>query len=129
MFCPKCKSEYLGHVSKCPDCEIYLVDRLDAEETGGQRSHSTCHDGVELVKILHTYSPNDIIMLKSVLDAAGVTYFIQGENLNHVRPAAEPAILLVAREQEDEVRELLKDMNLGYFIVSSIKTKNDKRQK
>ena len=66
-------------------------------------------------------------MLKSVLDAAGVTYFIQGETLNHVRHAAEPAILLVAKEQEDEVRELLKNMNLGYFIVSLSKTKNDKR--
>ncbi|MBN2072135.1 MAG: hypothetical protein JW814_11830 [Candidatus Krumholzibacteriota bacterium] len=129
MFCPECRSEYLDTVTTCPDCGVPLVERLEVpDENDGDISPSDSEE-IEFVKILHTFSPNDILMIRSVLDAAGATYFIQGEMLNCVRHAAEPAILLVAKDQEDEVRSLLKDMDLGYFIVASLKTKKGKPEK
>jgi len=30
-YCPKCKYEYNPEISKCPDCDEYLVDQLSLE--------------------------------------------------------------------------------------------------
>lgn len=68
------------------------------------------HDGDnEFEFILETHSPGDRVFLKSLLDAEGVTYYIQGE---HVAPYVYHALgmrLMVRRDQADQVRELLRN--------------------
>jgi hypothetical protein len=51
--------------------------------------------------------------LKSILDAEGITYYIQGE---HVAPFvfhSVPMRLMVRKDQAAKVRELLKDFKLS----------------
>jgi hypothetical protein len=124
-------------VKTCPDCDEPLVE----ESSGGGSAGASSKDeeasvedersdaDIEFVKILHTYNPGDIAMLKSVLEAAGITYYIQGENIVHIRPYADPAILLVDRRQEAEARELLKDMKIEFFTFTvDVSTDEENRE-
>jgi hypothetical protein len=61
--------------------------------------------------ILETHSPSDCAFLRSILDAEGVTYFIQGEHVSAYIYHALPMRLMVHRDQADLVRELLKDFD------------------
>jgi hypothetical protein len=67
-------------------------------------------------KILETDSITDIILIKSVLDAEDVRYFIQGENMNIIRPV-DPASLMVAEEDAKKAVELLKPLKLNYSRI------------
>ena len=63
--------------------------------------------------ISEIYNASDQAYLKSILDAEGITYFIQGE---HVAPYvfhAVPMRLMVRKDQAAKVRELLKDFKLS----------------
>lgn len=65
------------------------------------------------VKVLETDSLSDIALIKSTLEAEGVQYFIQGENMKFIRPN-DPAILMVPRHDLEKVIELLKPLGLKY---------------
>ena len=59
--------------------------------------------------IFEIHNAGDQAYLKSVLDAEGITYFIQGE---HVAPFvfhSVPMRLMVKKDEAAKVRELLKD--------------------
>jgi len=66
------------------------------------------------VKVLETSSLTDIAMIKSTLDAYGLEYVIQGENMQFIRPGGHPAVLLVAEHDVEKVFELLKPLKLSY---------------
>ncbi|WP_428773950.1 hypothetical protein [Vibrio sp.] len=73
-------------------------------------------DDHEFEFILETHSPADRVFLRSLLDAEGVTYYLQGE---HVAPYFYHALgmrLMVRRDQADQVRELLSNfISTGSF--------------
>ena len=114
MFCPKCRSEYRDGIRQCPDCRLDLVP---------ERPGAT-HDDVTLVPLVRTYSPNDVAMIRSILDGSGIRFFIQGENALHVRPCADPAILIVASGDVEEAKELLADLDLTFMLFSIDHTEN-----
>ena len=64
---------------------------------------------IDFELIFEIHNASDLAYLKSLLDAEGITYFIQGE---HVAPFifhAVPMRLMVKKDQAEMVRELLKD--------------------
>jgi hypothetical protein len=65
------------------------------------------------VKILETDSLSDIALIKSVLDAEGVHYFIQGENAKFLQPMG-PAVLMVAKEDVDKAIKALQELKLNF---------------
>jgi hypothetical protein len=65
------------------------------------------------IKVLGTNSLTDIAIIKSVLDAEGIMYFFQGENLLTLRPA-DPALLMVAENDLEKTIELLRPLKLNY---------------
>jgi hypothetical protein len=69
---------------------------------------------IEYVKILETHNAGDRVFLKSILDAEGITYFIQGEFVAPYLFNALPMRLMVKKDQEKKVREILKDIDLSY---------------
>jgi hypothetical protein len=79
MWCPKCKSEYIEGIIECPECEVPLVYELPKES------------------------------IKSILDSAGIIYYLKGERISVTRPWVDPAILMVIKDQVDTAKELLKD--------------------
>lgn len=69
---------------------------------------------IEYVPILETHNAGDRVFLKSILDAEGITYFIQGEHVAHYLFNALPMRLMVKKEQAVRAREILKDIELSY---------------
>ena len=68
------------------------------------------------VKILETDSLTDIALIKGVLDAEKIEYFIQGENMKFIRPV-DPALLLVAESNAQKVIALLKPLKLNFSRI------------
>jgi hypothetical protein len=105
MFCPQCKMEYVEGITRCPDCEVDLVRELPAESGP---------EYVDYEMILATYNQTDIALIKDVLESAGITYYFTGELFTYVEPLASTAKLMVRRDQAEQARELLKDLDLAY---------------
>jgi hypothetical protein len=69
---------------------------------------------IEYVPILETHNAGDRVFLKSILDAEGITYFIQGETVAPYVFNALPMRLMVKKDQADLARKILKDVKLSY---------------
>jgi hypothetical protein len=82
---------------------------------------------IEYVPILETHNAGDRVFLKSLLDAEGITYFIQGEYVAPYIFNALPMTLMVKREQADQAREILKDIKLSFSYGGRSKPKDFKR--
>jgi hypothetical protein len=124
MFCPGCGSEYVEGVTECPDCRVALVNELPPDGGGpgpGGRGASPeqgvdpREDDVRYIPLLRTYSAKDIAFIHSVLGDTGIDYFIRGEGLTHLRPLADPAILMVDEKAAGDAGELLKDLPLSFY--------------
>ena len=113
MFCPDCRSEYVESVKKCPDCGVALVVKLPPEDHEGAHE-----DASNYLPLVRTFSAKDIALIHSVLGGTNIRYFIQGENFTHVRPMADPSILMIAEEDIEDARELLKDLPLSFYPFS-----------
>ena len=111
MFCPECRSEYVDGVSKCSDCRVALVDELPPEEEPALEEEPD----IPYTPLVRTYSPKDIALIHSVLGGTGIRYYIRGEGLTHLRPLADPAILMVDEKAVEDARELLKDLPLSFY--------------
>jgi hypothetical protein len=110
MFCPQCKAEYLDGITECVDCRVPLVRTIPPEP-----DHST--NG--FVRVLSTYNAADIAIVKSILDDAEVSYYFDGEAFNGVSPLIQPAVLYVARDQEEDARDALRDVDLRYMGLTA----------
>jgi hypothetical protein len=108
MFCPKCRAEYREGFSTCADCNVELVDELLPEPEP---------EFVEYEEVLATYSQTDIALIKSALDAEEITYFFKGEYFAHVSPFADPARLMVRKDQVKDAQNLLKSLKLSYWGI------------
>jgi hypothetical protein len=65
------------------------------------------------VKVLETESLTDLALIRSVLDAQGVRYFLQGENMSFIRHL-DPAVLMVSEDDAQQAVDLLKPLDLKY---------------
>jgi hypothetical protein len=79
---------------------------------------------IEYVPVIEIHNAGDRVFLKSILDAEGITYFIQGEHVAHYLFNALPMRLMVEKEQVSRAREMLKDIELS-SSYSGIKRPKD----
>lgn len=110
MFCPKCRTEYTEGVTECADCHIPLVSVLPPKDR---------MEYVDFEQVLCTFNPADIAIIRSLLDGEEVDYFFHGEHFSRLRPLVEPARLMVAKDQAEEAKEILKDLELTYMGISA----------
>ncbi len=68
---------------------------------------------IEYELVLETQSSGDRAFLRSILDAEGITYFIQGEHVAQYIYHAVPMRLMVKKEDAAKAREILKDVKLS----------------
>jgi hypothetical protein len=118
MFCPKCRAEYEEGFTSCNDCHTPLVPEL--EPVPDDRPGFT-----EYEEVISTFNPFDIAMIKSLLDGEDILYFFQGEQFSYVRPLADPVRLMVAKEDVEAAREILKDLAISYGPSSPEKTEEE----
>lgn len=108
MICPKCKAEYVRGITMCADCDTPLVDSLPEKEAAEKRSK-------EFREILITVNAGEIAMVKSLLDDAGIDYYLKGGHFAVLRPFADPARLFVRVDQYEEALEIIKDLDFGVW--------------
>ena len=113
MFCPKCRAEYVEGVTKCGECEVPLVPSL----ADIPRLKPEPQKDIAFVSIVRTFNPQDVAIIKSILEDSGIEYYIQGEETIHIRPLVDPANVLVIKEQAAEATELLKDLDLSFYVT------------
>lgn len=107
MFCPECGVEYREGFSQCSDCQVALVESLPDEP---EPDHSG--QGWETIEY-STYSADQVPVLKSVLDAEGIEYFLSDENIDTLYgslPLLRAPRLTVRQEQADQVRQIISDL-------------------
>lgn len=75
-------------------------------------------------------SAGDLAFLKSILDAEGITYFVQGEHVAQFIYHSVPMRLLVKKEDAAKVEEILKSVNLSsaYSGLKRFENKDDKNE-
>jgi len=118
MFCPKCRTEYREGFYICADCNIELVGEIPPEPEP---------EFVDFKEVMATYNPADIALIKSVSEAEDITYFFKGKHFLYMRPLADPARLMVRKDQAGFVIDILKDMDLAFMGINL--PKNDKKNK
>jgi hypothetical protein len=119
MFCPICKSEYRIGYTVCKDCNVHLVHELPPESES---------EYVEYEEILSTHSQTDIVLIKSILDAEGITYFFQGEYVSPYVMHAIPVRLMVNKDQVAKAVEALKELALSFTVGGSSKLIEEKEE-
>ncbi len=112
MFCPQCRVEYREGFTECSDCHVALVSDLPPKP---QREPD-----IEYVTVLEAGNPATLAVAKSLLQAAEIDYLAMGEQLQDIiaggrlglgfNPVTGPVRIMARREDEDEARELLRDL-------------------
>ncbi|HPB68032.1 MAG TPA: DUF2007 domain-containing protein [Candidatus Omnitrophota bacterium] len=65
------------------------------------------------VELVRTFNQGDIALIKSLLLAEGIEYYLQGEDFNLVRPLAVPPVFMVREEQYQDAREIIQGLNIS----------------
>lgn len=109
MYCPKCKTEYSEGVPQCPTCGAALVDS----------SANAVEQEEDLAPLFETSNVGLLMVVKSVLESAGIPYVVQGEEWAHVfptglstgffNPSAFAAVIKVRRKDLPDARKLLEE--------------------
>ena len=110
MFCPKCAKEYKEDIYVCSECGVSLVPELLPDTT------NESPELAEFEEILFTPSSGDMAVIKSLLDSEGIVYYFRGEFFSSVHPLAQPARLMVRTDRAEEVKEILKSLNITYTV-------------
>lgn len=110
MYCPQCNGEFREGITRCPTCEVDLVEEL-AEEPP---------DYVEWVTVLETGNPATLAFAKSLLESEGIPYYAKGEGLQDLfalgrlgtgfNPITGPVKLQVDKNDIDTAAALLADI-------------------
>ncbi len=69
--------------------------------------------------LMETSNPADIALIRSLLDAEGILFFVQGEGFHAVRPLLQPVRFLVAEDRFDDAEEMIRGLRLSYGPFSS----------
>lgn len=72
------------------------------------------NDFTDYVMILETHNAGDRVFIKSLFDAEGIVYFIQGENVAPYLFNALPMRVMVKKDQAEKAREIVRDVKLSY---------------
>ena len=91
MFCPTCESEYEAGITRCPDDETELVERLTPE--------NTLHDSSEarFVSLYKLGSPAEAEMVNDIFQKNGIRSVIKSGGADAFSP------LLSATDQGAEI--------------------------
>ena len=64
---------------------------------------------VEYEEVLATFNPSDRAILKSILEAEGIKFFLQGEHATTYVYHAIPVRLMIRKDQVEMAKELLQN--------------------
>ncbi len=104
MFCPVCEAEYEAGITRCPDDEIELVERLTAD--------NVLHDGSEarFLQMHKLGSPAEAEMVNDILQNNGIRSMVKSGGADALSPllsaTSEGAVILVDERDFDRAQEI-----------------------
>jgi hypothetical protein len=113
VFCPNCEAEYREGIYECADCGVALVESLPEKDV---------HPEVELIAVFETADPALLPIAKSVLEAAEIPFFVQGDEAMGLLPVGRfatgltqkgqgmVAIVHVDKKHEERAKEVLSPL-------------------
>jgi hypothetical protein len=111
MFCPKCKSEFVEGITRCPDCDTNLVEQLPAEKSP-QPNNTEWPEYEDWVMVYYPSGAQELAMIKMVLEREDIPYFIGNDNVRRsslYTPVNLAFELWVPREFMEQTLQLLRD--------------------
>jgi hypothetical protein len=104
MICPECACEYREGFTRCSDCDVDLVEPLEAEPE------------MQLVQVYEGANPALLPLVESLLNEAGIEFMKRGEPLQDLfaggrlfggNQVVGPVEFLVRTEDAEQARALL----------------------
>ncbi len=115
MFCPQCGAEFREGFTECSDCHVPLVWEQPPQPEPDSRfnpiSPAQGQPDLEFVTVLETSDPVLLGAAKSVLQEAGIPFYVAGDEVSpHYAGhfALDPRRVLVGSDREAEARALLE---------------------
>lgn len=112
MFCPDCGAEYRPEIQVCAECHVRLVPALPEDDPPTPNA--------KIVPVFRTTDSMLLPIVTSLIESAGIEYFVQGEEAlglipvggmgSSVSRASLGAIVHVHEEDADSVREMLAEI-------------------
>ena len=104
MFCPTCESEYEAGITRCPDDETDLVDRLTVENTGRDSSEA------RFVSLHKLESPSEAEMVNDIFVQNGIRSIVKAGGADAFSPllsaTSEGAEIFVDERDVDRATEV-----------------------
>ena len=104
MFCPVCESEYEAGITRCPDDDTELVERLTSENT------MLDHSEARFVPLHNIGSPAEAEMVNDILTQNGIRSVVQSGGADALSPllstTSPGAVVLVDERDYDRAMEL-----------------------
>ena len=104
MFCPVCEAEYEAGITRCPDDETELVERLTPE--------NVVHDPSEarFLQMHKLGSPAEAEMVNDILQNNGIRSMVKSGGADALSPllsaTSEGAVILVDERDFDRAQEI-----------------------
>src|SRR5437773_9516749 len=104
MFCPTCEAEYEPGITRCPDDDSQLVERLTPENTGHDNSEA------RFVALHKLGSPAEAEMVNDILAKNGIRSMVKSGGADAFSPllsaTSEGAVILVDERDADRALEI-----------------------
>jgi hypothetical protein len=117
-FCPDCQAEYRTGISRCPDCEVDLVDKLTPE--------TSVHDNSDHMFIsLRSFNNSaEAAMVFELLERNGIRSFVKGGEVGIFGTSFHGGAVMVDERDLDRAVELYE----AYFESEAAPSEEDREE-
>ncbi len=120
--CPKCSAEYVDPISVCSDCGVPLEDGEKVKAAAQKNAEEDkARANAKSVCVFKTLNATQLLIAKSFLEEAGISYSVLGERTQHLfgigtigtgfNVITGQTQIFVLESDAESARQLLKELN------------------